>query len=78
MISSISFGSSQQLALKFYRKCLPNNPHFAVTMHSVAKPTGNAMITKRARLKPHATDIQRNPQAHELYKLVCKLPENLS
>lgn len=79
MISSISlFGSSQQPALKFYIKCLPKNSHFAVTMHSVAKSTGKAMTMKRARLKPHAMDIKRNPQAHELYKLVCRLPENLS
>ncbi|RLM66106.1 uncharacterized protein C2845_PM16G16440 [Panicum miliaceum] len=79
MISSISlFGSSQQPALKSYRKCLPNNPHFALTMHSVAKFMGKAMIMKRARMKPHATDIKRNPQAHELYKLVYRLPENLS
>ncbi|OEL31578.1 hypothetical protein BAE44_0007405 [Dichanthelium oligosanthes] len=70
--------SSQQPALKFYRKCLPNNPHFALTMHSAAKSMGKAMIMKRTRLKPHATDIKRNPQAHELYKLVYRLPENLS
>ncbi|XP_062226387.1 5-amino-6-(5-phospho-D-ribitylamino)uracil phosphatase, chloroplastic-like isoform X2 [Phragmites australis] len=77
MISSISlFGSSH--AHKFYRKCLPNNPHFALSMHSVTKSLGKAMSMKRARLKPHATDIRRNPQAHDLYKLVYRLPENLS
>jgi len=79
MFSSISlFGSSQQPALKVYRKCLPNNPHFALTMHSVAMSMGKSMIMKRARMKPHATDIKRNPQAHDLYKLVYRLPENLS
>lgn len=80
MISSISlFGSSQKPSLEFYRKCLPNYPHFTLAMHSVAKSIiGKAMIMKRARLKPHASDINRNPQAHELYKLVYRLPENLS
>jgi len=37
-----------------------------------------AMSMKRTRLKPHATDIKRNPQAHELYKLISELPEDLS
>ncbi|KAF8702427.1 hypothetical protein HU200_032803 [Digitaria exilis] len=79
MISSINlFGSSQKPALNFYRRCLPNNAHFAPTMHSVPKSMCKAMIIKRARLKPHASDINRNPQAHELYKLVYRLPENLS
>ncbi|CAL5015498.1 unnamed protein product [Urochloa decumbens] len=79
MISSISlFGSSQQPVLKFYRKCLPNNPHIALTMHSVAKPMGKAMTMKRVRLKPNAMDMKRNPQVHELFKLVYRLPENLS
>ncbi|OQU75830.1 hypothetical protein SORBI_3010G039500 [Sorghum bicolor] len=36
------------------------------------------MMVKRARLKPHATDMKRNPQVHELYELVYRLPENLS
>lgn len=67
-----------QPSLKFYRKCLANNPYFALTMHSVTNPLGKAMTVKRARLKPHATNIKRNPQVHELYKLVYRLPENLS
>uniref|UniRef100_A0A0A9DGR5 Genetic modifier n=1 Tax=Arundo donax TaxID=35708 RepID=A0A0A9DGR5_ARUDO len=85
MISSISlFGISHQPTHKFYRKCLADNPHFAPSMHSVTKSLGKAMSMKRTRLKPHATDIKsatdikRNPQVHELYKLVYKLPENLS
>ncbi|KAJ1272229.1 hypothetical protein BS78_06G186900 [Paspalum vaginatum] len=78
MISTFSlFESFQQPALKLYRKCLSNSPHIALTMHSV-KSMGTAMITKRALLKPHAMDIKTNPQVHELYKLVYRLPENLS
>ncbi|KAL6903838.1 hypothetical protein ACP4OV_004651 [Aristida adscensionis] len=79
MISSISlFGASLQPTHKLYRKCCPNNSYFALTMHSVTKAAGKSMTMKRTRLRPHATDIKRNPHAHELYKLVYRLPENLS
>lgn len=72
------FWSSLQPSFKFYRKCLTNCPYFARTMHSTTKPLGSAMPVKRAHLKPHAADIKRNPNVHELYKLVYRLPENLS
>jgi 5-amino-6-(5-phospho-D-ribitylamino)uracil phosphatase len=72
------FGASHQPTHKIYRKCLPNNPLFSPTMHSVPKSLGRTIRMKRARLKPYATDIKKNSQAHELYKLVYRLPENLS
>ncbi|KAL6651185.1 hypothetical protein ACP70R_010110 [Stipagrostis hirtigluma subsp. patula] len=79
MISSINFfGASHQPTHKICRKCCPKQSHFALTMHSVTRPASKSMTTKMARLKPHATDIKRNPHAHELYKLVYRLPENLS
>ncbi|KAK3144013.1 hypothetical protein QOZ80_4AG0307760 [Eleusine coracana subsp. coracana] len=73
-----SFGASHQPTHKIYRKCLPNNPRVSLTIHSVPKYLGKDISMKRARLKPYATDIKRNTQAHELYKLVYRLPENLS
>ncbi|TVU14939.1 hypothetical protein EJB05_38436, partial [Eragrostis curvula] len=79
MIFSVSlFGAFHQPTHKIYKKCSPNSPHFSLAMHSVTKSSGKAIYTKRARLRPHATDIKRNTQSHELYKMVYRLPENLS
>lgn len=83
MISSISlFGCSHQATHKFYRKFWPSNSNSTLNMHSIAKSVAKSMRMKRALFKPHATELKRNPQAHEegnvFYKLVYRLPENLS
>ncbi|WVZ86689.1 hypothetical protein U9M48_033438 [Paspalum notatum var. saurae] len=57
---------------------LPSAAPLASSSSPSVKSMGTAMITKRALLKPHAMDIKTNPQVHELYKLVYRLPENLS
>ncbi|EAY95128.1 hypothetical protein OsI_16946 [Oryza sativa Indica Group] len=82
MIFSVSlFGSSHQSIHKLYRKCWSSNSHSTLNVLSLAKTVGQSMRMKRIRVKPHATDLKNRPQAHEdnvFYKLVYRLPENLS
>ncbi|XP_006652627.1 5-amino-6-(5-phospho-D-ribitylamino)uracil phosphatase, chloroplastic [Oryza brachyantha] len=82
MIFSISlFGCSHQSIHKLYRQCWSSNSHSTLNVLSIAKTVGQSMKMKRIHVKPHASDLKNRPQAHEdnvLYKLVYRLPENLS
>uniref|UniRef100_A0A0D9W823 Uncharacterized protein n=1 Tax=Leersia perrieri TaxID=77586 RepID=A0A0D9W823_9ORYZ len=75
------FGSSHQSIHKLYRKCWSSNSHSMLNMLSISKSLGQRIRMKRIHVSSHATDLMNTPQEHEdnvFYKLVYRLPENLS